>query len=221
VFKIPTTAELEVACETMPLFPLPGAVFLPHTLLPLHVFESRYRDLIDHALAEDGYLAVPRLKPGWESGYEGAPPIFQVAGFGRIVRHQALPDGRSNVVILGMGRIAIEGEIPTDTAYRIAMGRLMRDSMPVGGISAISTQADRLRIMASQAIAYQPQSADRIGRLIQQQPEPIPFINAIAHIMLPNVEARQHFLELNQVDARIETLQDLLAGTILQNGALA
>ena len=74
MFQIPTTAELETACEAMPLFPLPGAVFLPHTMLPLHVFEERYRDLIEDTLAADGYLAIPRLRPGWEAAASKSNP---------------------------------------------------------------------------------------------------------------------------------------------------
>jgi len=221
VFQIPTTAELESACEAMPLFPLPGAVFLPHTLLPLHVFEIRYRQLVEDTMGAEGYLAIPRLKPGWESDYEGRPPLFSVAGFGKIIRHQALPDGRSNLVILGLGRMLIEGELPTDTPYRLGFGGLLRDSIPLGGSPALAAQAGRLRVMAGQALANRPQAAERVVKLIEHQPEPIPFINAVAHLVLPDVEARQQFLELDHVDARIEALEHVLAGTILANGALA
>ncbi len=216
-----TTGELQAACEAMPLFPLPGAVFLPHTLLPLHVFENRYRELVADTLAAEGYVAVPRLRPGWESNYEGNPRLFSVAGFGRIIRHQALPDGRSNVVILGLGRILIEGELPTDTAYRIGHGRMLRDHISLAGPTALAAQADRLRVIAGQALATRPRAAERVVRLIEHQAEPIRFINAVAHMVLPDVEARQHFLELDQVDARVEALEELLAGTILENSALA
>jgi Lon protease-like protein len=205
----------------MPLFPLPGAVFLPHTLLPLHVFEGRYRDLVADTMAAEGYVAVPRLKPGWESCYEGNPSLFTVAGFGRIIRQQALPDGRFNVVILGLGRMLIEGELPTDTSYRIGYGRMLRDRIPLGGPPALAVQADRLRVMAGQALAGRPQAAERVVRLIENSSEPIHFINAVAHLVLPDVEARQQFLEIDQVAARIEALEDLLAGAIPENGAQA
>ena len=221
MFQIPTTAELETACEAMPLFPLPGAVFLPHTMLPLHVFEERYRDLIEDTLAADGYLAIPRLRPGWEADYDGSPPLFSVAGFGRIIRHQQLPDGRSNVLILGLGRMAIAGELPTDTRYRIGFGKMLRDSIPLGGPTQLEAHARRLQVMAGQALANRPKAAERVFKLIEHQPEPIPFINAVAHLVLPDVEARQQFLELDQVDARIEALEDLLAGNIVQQGAHA
>ena len=115
----------------------------------------------------------------------------------------------------------INGELPTDTAYRIGYGGLLKDSVPLGGSPAIAAQAARLRVMAGQALASKPKTAERVVKLMEHTPEPIPFINGMAHIVLPDVEARQQFLELDKVDARIETLEGLLAGTMLQGGALA
>ena len=68
MIKIADMGEMMTAVEAIPLFPLPGTVFIPHTMLPLHVFEERYRDLVDDVIKGNGYLAVPRLKPGWEKG---------------------------------------------------------------------------------------------------------------------------------------------------------
>ena len=97
----------------------------------------------------------------------------------------------------------------------------LRDGIPLGGSNALAAQAARLRVMAGQALAGRPREAERVGKLIEHSPEPIPFINAVAHLVLPDVEARQQYLELDKVDARIETLEGLLAGAMLQDGALA
>jgi len=202
----------------VPLFPLPGAVFLPHTLLPLHVFEQRYRDLIEDVHQDDGLLAIPRLKPGWEANYGGNPPLFRVAGFGKIVRCQVLPDGRSNIVILGLGRIRIEDELATDTAYRISTGDVQADIFPTGGINAVRMDVDRLRMMVAQTLGRRPQIAERIGHLIAEQNDPVAFINGVAHLVLPDVDARQRFLEMDHVRERIELLEDLLASALLDDG---
>jgi Lon protease-like protein len=201
----------------MPLFPLPGAVFLPNTLLPLHVFENRYRDLIADVTEGDGYLAVPRLKPGWEANYSGNPPLFSVAGFGKIIRRQLLPDGRSNVVILGLGRIRVRSEVATDTAYRVANGELLEDRMPDGRHQAIGVGVDRLRVMVGQAFGSKPAIAERVGRLMSQQTEPVAFINGLAHLVLPDVEARQTFLEIDRVSDRIEHLQGFLVSALFED----
>ena len=78
---------------TLPIFPLPDVTFFPHTLLPLHVFEARYRAMVTDALARDRKLAVVRLKPGYEASYAGKPPVYAVAGAGEIVSLRAAGDG--------------------------------------------------------------------------------------------------------------------------------
>src|SRR5436190_1218744 len=66
----------------LPIFPLPDVTFFPHTLLPLHVFEARYRAMIMDVLARDRRLAVVKLRPGYEATYAGKPPVHEVAGAG-------------------------------------------------------------------------------------------------------------------------------------------
>ena len=98
---------LRECCAAVPLFPLPGVVFLPHSLLPLHVFEPRYRALVEDVVSGNGVVAVPRLSPGWEHNYEGTPMLNAICGVGQIVRYQSLPDGRSNMIVQGLGRLRV------------------------------------------------------------------------------------------------------------------
>src|SRR6266404_2412978 len=69
----------------LPIFPLPNCVLLPGGLLPLHVFEPRYRELTRDCLAGHQYMGVARLRPGYESTYYGRPPVFGRFGVGRII----------------------------------------------------------------------------------------------------------------------------------------
>jgi len=75
------------------VFPLPDVVFFPRTVLPLHVFEKRYRAMVKDALAADSRLAVALLQPGWQVGYEGSPAFYDVATIGRIIG-EALANAR-------------------------------------------------------------------------------------------------------------------------------
>ena len=74
----------------LPIFPLPDLAFFPHTMLPLHIFEARYRAMITDCLSRDKRLAVVGLKPGYETGYEGRPAVHEITGIGRIVRWERL-----------------------------------------------------------------------------------------------------------------------------------
>src|SRR5215471_4819338 len=89
------------------LFPLPNVVLFPHLVLPLHIFEPRYRQMTTDALAGDRLLAMTLLKPGWESDYEGMPEIYPIACLGRIQAEKRLPDGRLNLQLRGLTRIRI------------------------------------------------------------------------------------------------------------------
>ena len=62
----------------IPIFPLPNAVLFPGVFLPLHIFEPRYRAMVADALEGDRLIGMMLLKPGWESDYEGRPPVYPV-----------------------------------------------------------------------------------------------------------------------------------------------
>ena len=98
----------------LPIFPLPEVVFFPETILPLHVFEPRYREMVADCLAGDRWLAVVMLRPGWDKDYEGRPPVHDVAGAGEILQAEALADGRFNILLDGRARFRILAEEPPD-----------------------------------------------------------------------------------------------------------
>lgn len=103
----------------IPVFPLPNVVFFPKTYLPLHIFEPRYREMVADAAGEGQVIGIALLKEGWEENYAGAPPIFSVGCVGRLVSMQKLPDGRSNILLLGIERYLISEEI-NGRSYRRA-----------------------------------------------------------------------------------------------------
>src|SRR5262245_5037062 len=102
------------------LFPLPNVVLFPHPLLPLHLFEPRYRQMTAHARAHDRLSAMALLQPGWEKDYEGRPRLHSTACLGKIVADRALDDGRYNLMLRGITRVRILHEIPDDKLYRSA-----------------------------------------------------------------------------------------------------
>src|ERR1700722_8789467 len=103
--------QLEAALNEMPLFPLTQVVLFPHALLPLHVFEPRYRALVTDCLASHSVFAVALITDPAAVDAHGNPPIACIAGAGLIVEHHALPDGRSTLVLQGQARVRLE-ELP-------------------------------------------------------------------------------------------------------------
>lgn len=110
----------------VPIFPLPNVVFFPRTILPLHVFEPRYRRLVNDVLGGDRRFAVFLLKPATEAEPFDSPALFDVGCLGEIIRAEALEDGRFNLLLLGLVRIRIQ-EFVTEVPYRVIGARVDPD----------------------------------------------------------------------------------------------
>ncbi len=109
------------------LFPLPNLVLFPHVMQPLHIFEPRYRSLMQDALRSDGLITVATLAPGWEKDYEGRPPLYPTACLGRIATYHRLDDGTYNLLLSGMCRVRLLRELPLHHKFREAEGELCDD----------------------------------------------------------------------------------------------
>jgi Lon protease-like protein len=112
--------DLQLPTTAVPMFPLPGAFLFPHQLLPLHVFEARYRRLVADLLDGPGRLVIGTIREGERETAEHRPEVLPVAGFGEIVRHEKLPDGRYLIGVLGLARVHI-AEVASDRPYRLVV----------------------------------------------------------------------------------------------------
>src|SRR5688500_5729919 len=112
--------DADVDLSAVPLFPLPSVVLFPRAVLPLHIFEDRYRAMTADALGGDGLIAMALLKPGWEKSYYGKPAIEPVVCVGKIVSHEKLPDGKYNFLLEGQVRARVIRELPIGVVYRVA-----------------------------------------------------------------------------------------------------
>ena len=115
-----------------PLFPLPEAVLLPHVLVPLHIFEPRYREMTADALNGEGFIATACLQVPSSgspaSGSTDCPSISQTVCLGRIAGWKRLVDGRYYILLQGMSRAQIIREIPdSQSLYRAAELQLLAD----------------------------------------------------------------------------------------------
>jgi Lon protease-like protein len=96
------------------MFPL-GSVLLPGGLLPLHIFEPRYRQLVADLLADDvnePEFGVTMIERGQETG--GGEDRADVGVIGRVVQIEALPDGRYGLVVVGTSRFRVRSWLPDD-----------------------------------------------------------------------------------------------------------
>ncbi|HTN01434.1 MAG TPA: LON peptidase substrate-binding domain-containing protein [Planctomycetaceae bacterium] len=114
-----------------PLFPLPNVVLFPYAVLPLHIFEPRYRQMTADALAGEGYLAMAlRRSAGPEEPSDGQPAIHDVVGLGKIIAHERLPDGRYYLFLRGLARARVLREVESDRLYRVGKLKLCPETTP-------------------------------------------------------------------------------------------
>src|ERR1700693_4637291 len=104
--------------EEVRVMPLPGAVLFPHALLPLYIFEDRYRDMLEHALQRDRMFSVTLIKPSCPE-WHAAEDFFHLATVGLIRACVGRGDGTSNLVLQGLHRVrftSFEQETPFPVA---------------------------------------------------------------------------------------------------------
>lgn len=115
---------IDEALADLPIFPLPNAVLFPRAHLELHIFEPRYRALLEASLEGHRCLAIAQIMPGHDS--TGEPNIANIAGLGTIEKRHLLPDGRSHVVLVGRARVKLD-ELPFLPPFRRGRARIVAD----------------------------------------------------------------------------------------------
>ncbi len=88
----------------VPVFPLPGVVLFPHVVLPLHLYELRYRTMVRDALSGERLIALATLLPGWEHDYQGSPAFHELGCLGRIDEIEWLPNDCYDLKLRGLVR---------------------------------------------------------------------------------------------------------------------
>jgi uncharacterized protein len=192
------------------LFPLPGLVFFPQLLQPLHIFEPRYRQMTADALASDRLLALVLPRPGWEEDYEGKPALHRIACIGQIVASKQLPDGRYNLHLMGLSRARIIEELPDDKLYRRARVKLLSAS-PILLVERQQYWRQRLLDKLPAWFPGPPAATEHIRQALNWESVPLGLLlgalcDKIAYALPLDVEVKQELLEELDDEARLRSL---------------
>jgi Lon protease-like protein len=143
----------------VPVFPLPSLVLFPDTIVPLLIFEDRYRVMVKDALEGDRLIAMALLKSGWETQYTGTPAFHDRVCVGSIVGHEKLQDGRYKMLLYGLFRAEVLEEVPSgETPYRRARVQITPDAVREAEALEIDERMHRVLSMV-------PGRRGHIGRL--------------------------------------------------------
>ena len=194
----------------IPLFPLPTTVFYPNTSLPLHIFEPRYRNMVEDALNGKGEIGMVLLKPGWESDYQGTPEIMTIGCVGKIPRHSELPEGKYNILLSGLYRFRILNEIK-GKAYRQAEVALLKEINNKDLTSEASPIKEQLIRTMQLYLKNLPDGAKIEEALHMENCQNLAeFVDKITHHFDLPVNKMQEFLEQQDVEKRANSLYSLI-----------
>jgi hypothetical protein len=194
----------------IPLFPLENVVLLPEGVVPLHVFEPRYRQMTEDALAGDRRIGMIAVRPDGAHDMAGDPPLYGVGCAGFVAEHQRLADGRFHVLLRAVHRFQIVRELPRDARrlYRVAEIEVLEEHP---GPADVALRARDRTIELLDRLARRALGADHeidVGRL--RGLELAQFAAGVAQsVQLPTPE-KQALLEAHSVAERIEQLANAL-----------
>lgn len=186
-----------------PIFPLPDVTLFPRTLLPLHIFEARYRAMVGDALARDRRVCMVQLEPGYEAAYAGKPAVRAVGGLGEIVSCERLASGRYDLVLRGVARVRILQERPTDTLYRVVVAQPIADVEPAADVAPL---VERLRAACRTLLETLGRPTDFLDAALAEGQPPGAIADRIAAGVLPGAAVRQELLETAEIDLRLNRL---------------
>jgi Lon protease-like protein len=208
------------------IFPLPQMTLFPGAVLPLHVFEPRYREMVREALDGRPLIAIARLKPGFESDYEGRPPVFDVCGVGMIESCSERPDGRFDLTLRGLARARIIQELPPVRAFRQVRAALLEAQVPDPALVA-AWQA-KLGSLWGLLAPHLPEPVRDLKALTRGADDAAAYSDRLAAALVADPEASQELLEetdpaerLRLLTARVQELVDALTpGSVARDNAL-
>lgn len=216
------SAPIELVPEALrevPVFPLPGTVLLPRTLISLHVFEPRYRAMMETCIEGNRLLAVAMFDEDGQPDAHGRPSIHPVAGIGALRRSARLPDGRYNIVLEGLGRVDITEEHPPTRIYRRATARVLEDVLPTDPL-ALARSVASLRALCTRALAQDKESDDAdLVEGLSNVHEPGALADLVAAAAVRDSIDRQRVLAEPDVLERINLVAGALGALLLSESS--
>jgi Lon protease-like protein len=194
----------------LPLFPLPLVLF-PGVPLPLHIFEQRYRRMLQDIRVRDNLFGLSFFKQE-ESG-EGVPPVGHAGCVAEVTEVQELPDGRSNILTLGLVRYRVEAYVERDEPYLVGEVSFFEDEEEDEELLALRVR-ETTEIFTRIARAVRTINDDRAGlpELSDTKPEALSFL--IAAAMELDDETKLEMLKLRSTTERLKRLHDLLSNAV-------
>jgi Lon protease-like protein len=204
--------RVEVQRRTIPIFPLSNVALFPRVVAPLHVFEPRYRQMIEDALAGDQRIAMAVVLPSQAGAMAGDPPVFPIACAGVIRDSRRLEDGRFLMMLLGTGRIRILEELPRPQGrlYRTAVVEELPDLFDPADAVRVTELRRRVGELVRRFAAMSPAGGTDFDPDADAGIDDATWVNALCSGLPLPVREKQALLQADTIPARFERLSEVL-----------
>jgi hypothetical protein len=206
-----------------PIFPLPNVVFFPHTLLPLHIFEPRYRHMIHEAIEREGRIAIvlaheERPPSAW-------PSIHPLATLGKIEFVERMPDERYNLVLRGLVRVEV-GKLdphpldPEDPARWFAAELVARGEAVPDLQDPRVADAKAALLMTARRYGERLLEGHYPAELLTEAAPYAAVVNQAATMLRSSLAEKQGLLTLDDVGERAERVERAMLEQLDAQGAV-
>lgn len=193
----------------LPLFPLPRVVQFPMTVLPLHIFEPRYRAMTKFAVDGEKLIGMALLEPGYEADYYGRPAIHGTVCLGRLIHVEEKEDGTYDILLEGLARAKVLEEEPGGE-FRAARVEVLQDVRLGPDDEGLWRQRlDMLMVQLAPEIATPIRKT--LGTLMQSHLPMGTLLDLLAHAIPAPAEDRQRVLAATDVQERAKLVLELLS----------
>jgi uncharacterized protein len=185
------------------IFPLTGALLFPRMLLPLHIFEPRYRAMVKEALARDQRIGM--IQPLGQSDDGQPPELYRVGCVGKIANVEAMDDGRYNLVLEGVARFQLVRELEVQTPFRQVEAEIFAqddvlESLGIANRAALEREARAFANAQGYAVDW-----ESVTRLDDES-----LVNGICQVAPFDPAAKQAMLEANTLADRADLAVQLM-----------
>ena len=194
--------------DVIAVFPLPNVVFFPQTNLPLHIFEPRYRKMVEDTLENKQMIGMFLLQPGWEDDYYGNPPIFSVGCAGELIKVENLPEGKFNILLRGVARVRAL-ETVQEAPYRRVRVHVLAEQLSASA-SAVQT-LKRTLIADFKLYAAQARIVDSE---FSKNTEFAEIVNGIASALQLDIDEKRNLLEMDDTYDRGIAVKEHLSAAL-------
>ena len=204
--------------ETIPVFPLPGALLLPHGHLPLNIFEPRYLNLTADALGQGRMMGMVQPVHAEPDPVSDTAELYRTGCLGRITSFAETDDGRFLITLTGVCRFRIAGELESVRGYRRVSARY--DAFAHDLQEDADATADRQRLLDAVRAYFQLQGIDTDWAAIKEAPDGA-LVTSLAMTCPFEPREKQALLECPGLIERGEFLTTLMEMAVHESKAVA